>query len=286
MTEAGIAAGAPAGAIPVPPVGAPAPVPPLIPGQLTLIGAGHVFQIEATIRDAVVALRPDIVFVELDRGRLQGLIEKRKGTAPAPKGGFIHKRLAKVQESVAGMYGADVGGEMLGAVAGAQQVGARLSLIDDAAEDTLRRALRELTWRERLRALGMLVGGAAKAVLPRNRRDARAQVEAELKRYESDPQALLGPGGELARKFPTIHRIVIAERDAKMAKRIRRQLAGIRHGVAVLGDGHLNGMLPLLADLNPTVYRLADVREGRLPRTLPLATGTSARIGFTVEGRT
>lgn len=233
-----------------------------------------------------MALSPDIVFVELDAGRLNGLVQKRNGVQAEAKGGFIHKKLAKFQESVAGMYGADVGGEMLGAVAGARQVGARLALIDDAAEDTLRRALKELTWRERMRAVGMLAGGVAKSALPSQRRNARQQVEDELERYQRDPSALLGPGGELQSKFPTLHRIVIAERDAKMAQRIRSHLAGMRYGVAVLGDGHLEGMLPMLADLHPTVFRLADVREGRLPRTLPLATGTSSRIGFTVEGRT
>lgn len=230
-------------------------------------------------------LRPDVVFIELDKGRLQALIAKRKGQAPEPRGGFIHKKLAKFQEGVAGMYGADVGGEMLGALAGAQAVGARLVFVDDPAEETLRRALKELTWRERLRFVGMLVGGAARSVLPSHRRNAKEQVEKEISRYQADPTALLGPGGELATKFPTIHRIVIAERDTKMSARIRRALAGAQHGVAVLGDGHLNGMIPLLADLQPAVFRLADVRAGRLPRLVPLATGTTESVGFSMQTR-
>lgn len=279
--------GTPPTQTPTPPAaGTPTASQPLPAGHLTLIGAGHVFQIENTIREAVVALRPDIVFVELDRGRLQGLIEKRRGSAKPSGGTFVQKRLAKFQESVAGMYGADVGGEMLGAVAGAQMVGARVSLVDDPAEQTLRRALKQLTFRERMRMVGMVMGGLAKSVVPGSRKNARGQVEAEIARYEKDPSALLGPDGELRRKFPTLHRVVIAERDQAMALRIRRQLAGARHGVAVLGDGHLEGMMPMLADLKPTVFRLADVREGRLPRILPLATGTTERIGFTVDGRT
>ena len=40
-------------------------------------------------------------------------------------------------------------------------------------------------------------------------------------------------------------------------------------------------MLRRLSDLKPTVYRLADVRSGRLPRGL-VATGTPDRIGFSV----
>lgn len=279
---------APAAAPAPPSASAPAPAAPAsasaapAPGALTLIGAGHVFQIKETIRDAVLALRPDVVFVELDRARLMGLLERQRGKAPpTPSGGLVHRKLAAFQESVAGMYGADVGGEMLAAVEAAQLVGARVALIDDPADQTLRRALRSLTWRERLRIAGMVVGGGARALWPGSRRKAKARIEAEIARYQEDPESLLG---ELRRRLPTLHRIVIAERDAKMADRIRRLMAGARHGVAVLGDGHVGGMEALLADLRPTVYRLEAVRAGRLPKPLPAATGTPERVGFTVQG--
>lgn len=252
--------------------------PPAHPPQLTLIGAGHVFRIEEAIAQAVQALRPDIVFVELDPGRLNALLERqRTGKMPEGRAGFVHKRLAAFQQDVAGMYGADVGGEMLAAVQAGQAVGARVALVDDPAEQTLGRAMQEITFREKLRALGMLVAGGARSLLPG--RDAKAEVEAELRKYQDDPAAVLA---EVQRKFPTVHRIVIAERDQRMAQRIRAGLAGARHGLAVLGDGHLNGMLPLLADLKPTVYRLPDVRAGRLPRGL-VATGTTEKVGFTVR---
>ncbi|MCA1811224.1 MAG: TraB/GumN family protein [Halobacteriales archaeon] len=257
---------------------APPPGPPAAAPRLTLIGAGHVFRIEETITQAVLALRPDVVFVELDPGRLNALLERqRTGAMPRAGAGFVHKRLAAFQEEVAGMYGADVGGEMLAAVQAGQRVGARVALVDDPADQTVARAMREITLREKLRAVGMLVGGGLRSLLPR--RNAKAEVEAELQRYQDDPGAVLA---EVRRKFPTVHRILIAERDQRMAQRIRAGLAGARHGLAVLGDGHLNGMLPLLADLEPAVYRLADVREGRLPRGL-VATGTPEKIGFTVR---
>jgi pheromone shutdown protein TraB len=254
------------------------------PGKLTLIGAGHVFRIEETIRGAIQALRPDVVCVELDRGRLDALAQRaRTGTRPEPSGGFVHKKLAAFQESVAGMYGADVGSEMLAAVNAAQDVGARLALIDDPAERTLRRALRELTIRERVRVLGMLVASGFGALLPRRRRNAKATIENELRRYQEDPEALLS---EVRTKFPTIYRVVIAERDSAMARRIRRLLATATHAVAVVGDGHVNGMLRELEDMKPTTYRLADVRAGRLPKPGPTAFGTPSEVQFGFEWRT
>jgi pheromone shutdown protein TraB len=232
-----------------------------------------------TIRQAVLALRPDIVFVELDRGRLHALLERQRTAGapapPPPTAGFVQKRLQRFQEQVAGMYGADVGEEMLAAVQAAQETGAKIALIDPPAEDTVRRVLKELTWRERLRAGGLLVGGGVASLFRRGGKD---DLEEELRRYQEDPSAALE---ELRRKFPTLHRIVIAERDALMARRIAHLLRGMRHGVAVIGDGHVPGMTALLEDLKPTVYRLADVREGRLPRPpASLATGTTTDVRF------
>src|SRR5688572_15088300 len=179
------------------------------------------------------------------------------------------------------MYGADVGEEMLAAVQAGQEVGARIALIDPPAEDTVRRVLKELTWRERLRAFGMLAGGTVSA--PFRRGGSKAEIEAEIRRYQEDPATALE---ELRAKFPTLHRIVIAERDALMARRIARLLPGTRHAVAVVGDGHVPGLVGFLSDLSPTVYRLADVRQGRLPRpAASLATGTTAEVGFGFDAR-
>ncbi|HLF16454.1 MAG TPA: TraB domain-containing protein, partial [Candidatus Thermoplasmatota archaeon] len=221
------------------------PTPPLPPGRLTVIGVGHVFRIEDAVREAIAALRPDVVFVELDRGRLEALLARRRGDKMPEGEGFWQKRLQRFQEGVAGLYGAQPGAEMVAAVEGARAVGARVLLIDPPAQDTVRRALRALTWRERLRAARMAAGGLLRSLWPS--RGARAAIEAEIKRYQEDPEAALE---ELRRTFPTLHRIVIAERDELMARRIRRHLAGAAHGVAVLGDGHVGGILRSLAGLD------------------------------------
>lgn len=251
------------------------PEPNAPPGKLTLIGTGHVFQVRDTIHQAMAALQPDIVFVELDRGRLHALRQRAQGAPPPTGGSWVHKKLQKFQEEVAGAYGADVGEEMLAAVEGAQAVGARVALIDPPADATVGRVLKQLTWREKFRTLGLLFQGGAEALF---KRGPKPSIESELQRYQEDPAKALD---ELKRQFPTIHRIVIAERDAVMASRISHLLKGARHGVAVVGDGHVPGMLALLDDLHPTVYRLADVRAGRLPRpAASLATGTTDSISF------
>ena len=246
---------------------------PEVPGRLTLIGTGHVFRIEETVRDAIVALAPDVVFIELDRGRLQALLYKRRhGSLPPSKGSFVHRRLQRFQEAIAKRYGSDVGGEMLGAVAGGQAVGARIVLIDQGADQTVRKALQALTWSEKLRGVGMLVGGGLRSLLPGKRPD----IDDEVRKYQEDPQAALD---ELARRFPSIKRVVIDERDELMAAHIIRALPPGAHGVAVVGDGHVPGMTPRLDAFEITTYRLPEVRAGALPKP-ELATGDGRDVSF------
>ncbi len=267
---------------PAPPPVTSKPAPAPVPGKVTLIGTGHVFDIQATIMSAIEAIRPDIVFVELDRGRLQALLYRRQHGRDPPqpaRSGFIHKKLHGFQKGIAGMYGAEVGGEMIAAVEAASRVGARVMLVDAPVEQTLKRALSQLTLREKLRAVGMLIKGGFQSLLPK--RDAKEDVEAEIKRYQQDPGAALD---ELGRTFPTVRRVLIDERDTLMATRIRAGVQGARHGVAVLGDGHLPGILAQLEDLAPNSYRLEAVRAGALPKPEALdasvATGDSVNVGF------
>lgn len=261
-------------------------------GHLTLIGAGHVFDIEQAIVDAIHAIRPERVFVELDRGRLMALVQKARGEEPEQaKAGLLHRRLERFQARVAEGYGTEVGGEMLAAVRAAQEIGAQLGLIDQPARETLRRVVKELTFREKLRGVGMVVSSPFRAMGAKLRREPpNDSIEDEIQRYQDDPAAVLD---ELGRHFPTVRRVVIDERDELMARRLRDGLGGILHGVAVVGDGHVNGMLRHLAEMAPemetTVYRLGDVREGRLPkptvpRTIDAPETDSVSFGFTLPG--
>ncbi len=264
-----------------------------VPGQLTLIGAGHVFDIEHAIVDAIHAIRPERVFVELDRGRLMALVQKARGEdrAPAAKAGLLHRRLERFQSRVAQGYGTEVGSEMLAAVRAAQEVGAQLGLIDQPAQETLSRVMKQLTWREKIRGAGILAASPFRSLAAKVRRKTPGEsIEDEIQRYQDDPGAMLD---ELGRHFPTVRRVVIDERDELMARRLHEGLMGIVHGVAVVGDGHVNGLVRHLAEQEPAieavVYRLADVREGRLPKPpMPAAVESkdtdSVSFGFTVGG--
>ena len=120
--------------------------------------------------------------------------------------------------------------------------------------------------------MAMLAEGGLKGLF--RRRNARREVEDEIARYEADPEAALA---ELGRSFPTLRRVVIDDRDTFMARNIRAGLAGIHVGLAVVGDGHVPGLLRHLHDLEVETYRLSDVRGGRLPKPDP---GSTSTVGF------
>ncbi|MHB8632730.1 MAG: TraB/GumN family protein [Thermoplasmatota archaeon] len=260
----------------------------MAPPALTLIGTGHVFQLEAAVRDAILALAPDVVFVELDAGRLQGLEERRRTGAEPEGGGFVARRLQAMQKALAEQYGAQAGGDMLAAVEGARLVGARVELIDPPATETLARVQNEMGAWERPRAaadaMRMVAGAGLSRLWPPARRRADQRLQEQVEAIQRDPAAAME---EMRKTLPSVYRVVIVERDAIMADRIRRGLAGARHGVAVLGDGHLPGVTAHLLDLKPATYRLAAVREGALPRPLVARSqpGETGRVSFTLDVR-
>ena len=226
--------------------------------KLTLIGTGHVFRIEDTIRQAIFALQPDHVLVELDGPRLQALQARAAGVKQTSGGGFVHKRLQEFQEQIAKDNDATPGGEMLAAVQAGYLTGARVGLIDQDVNVTLKRALSELTLREKLRAGGSFVKGTVLGWFGKNQ-----GVEEELAKYQNDPEAALT---ELANTFPTVRRVVIDERDDYMVRQINELVGDDVHAVVVIGDGHANGMIKKLEGHEITAYRLQEVREGNLPK--------------------
>jgi len=229
---------------------------------ITLLGVGHVFDLRAQVRDAILRRGPAVVGLELDAPRYYAL--RHRGQ---PRGGPPMVRLlAAIQERIAHEYGTEVGDEMLSAASAAQEIGAALVLIDMDAGQVTRRLLRELGYWGRLKLLWAVVAGL---FVP------RGKVEAEIQRYEEDQEAYVA---EFSRHFPAAKRILIDERDEHMARTLR-ELDG-RYGrvVAVVGDGHVDGLRARLADLSPEVIRLKDLRNAT-PET-----GAEFRYSFTYRG--
>lgn len=239
--------------------------------ELVLIGTGHVFRIEETIRDAIEAIQPHHVLVELDPPRLQALYHRAAGGKASTGGGVVHRKLQQYQEEIAESYGAMPGGEMLAAVEAARLCGAKVGLIDRDVNVTMKRAIEQLTWKEKLRAGGSIVKGTVQGWFGKSQ-----NVESELAKYTEDPEMALD---ELAAGFPTVRRVVIDERDTYMVNNINKLVQDGEKAVVVIGDGHVVGMEKQLQDHELTVYRLPAVRAGELPKP----PGSSFRFSFSFQ---
>ncbi|HYT18229.1 MAG TPA: TraB/GumN family protein, partial [Thermoplasmata archaeon] len=213
--------------------------------MITLLGVGHVFDIGRAIRAEILGRRPRVVALELDPARYHALMSRE----PRARGLSPLALLAQFQIRIARQYGVEVGDEMVAASRAAQEVGGEVALIDQDSRAVLGRVWREMSFRERVRLLASALGG----LFTRKER-----VEAELQRFYTDEPGFIE---EFARELPTAKRILIDDRDALMASTLRQLAETKGDVVAVVGEGHIEGLRRHLAGVAVDVVHLQDLRS-------------------------
>jgi len=212
---------------------------------ITLVGVGHVFDLQSSIRRVIAERRPAVVGVELDPLRYEALQsnERRASTFS------IYAILAYIQRRIASEYGTRAGSEMITAARAATEVGAALAFIDLDSRLVLARMLRAMSFKEKVQFAVSILGGFFVR---------KKQVERELQRFQEDQGAFFD---DLAREFPSIKRVLIDERNAHMAEALRSLEADHGSVLAVVGEGHVEGLRALLADRSPELVRLRDLMK-------------------------
>jgi pheromone shutdown protein TraB len=212
---------------------------------ITLLGVGHVFDLQRSVRAQIHARRPRVVALELDAGRYAFLLNRSR---PRPRPSLFGL-LARFQSRLAQEYGVQVGDEMVAAAKAAGEIGSEVALIDRDSRVTLQRAWQGMSFQERVRLLTSVVA----SLLVRRKR-----VEAELDRFYEDERAYIE---QFAAELPTVKRVLIDERDALMAEALRSLHGSRGDVVAVVGDGHVEGLRRLLAGLPVEVVRLKEMQR-------------------------
>lgn len=221
--------------------------------MITILGVGHVFDLGPGIRAVVERVRPQVVAVELDPMRYRALAAG--GARPGPG---MYGLLGRAQRRLARKYGVRAGGEMLAAVDAARTVGARIAFIDMDSGEVVRRMVSRMGASEKLR----FVLSAVAALFVRRR-----TVDREVAVFEANPEAFFE---ELGRGYPSVKRVLLDERNAHMARELRALEAGGAEIVAVVGEGHLDGLVAALADRPLRVVRLQGLQGAG--GTAPVAT--------------
>jgi pheromone shutdown protein TraB len=217
--------------------------------MIILVGVGHVFDIERQVRYVIRSASPRAVGVELDQARYQALKNPQgRSSAPLP-----YQLLAMTQRRMAKEFHSKVGQEMLVAVEEAQVTGAQVLFIDVEASVMFRQLWVKMPLKEKvLMFLSGIVGLVA----------SKKQVESELKRFEDNEEEYLDL---MATEFPTMKKVLIDDRNEVMAQRISKAEGQYGTILAVIGDGHVEGISRILARPDMKIVRLKDLRSMTVP---------------------
>jgi pheromone shutdown-related protein TraB len=210
-----------------------------------LVGTAHISQESVDLVHSVIEQeRPDRVCVELDEQRHAALTQKRNWDAMNLRQVIRDRQLATLlinillmsfQKRLGGKLGVMPGSELVEAVKTAESHDIPVSLCDRDIRVTLGRAWQSIAWYRKLWLLASTIASAF---------ESPELDEDELRRIRSRDvmSELLG---ELGASMPTLKRVLIDERDAYLAHRMRESEG--QKVIAVVGAGHVEGMLAALA---------------------------------------
>jgi pheromone shutdown-related protein TraB len=244
--------------------------------EFVLVGTAHVSR-ESTelVRRVIEHVQPDGVCIELDSGRYEALAKPqrfeqldlrqvlRNRQLPTL---FANLLLASFQHALGMKLGVRPGAELLEGARAAEAIGKPFHLCDREVRITLRRAWAALSfWKK-----AMLAGALVESLF------ARPEMSEDDLRDLRERDVMTQLLEELARAFPGLKRVLIDERDAYLAERIR-QAPGAKL-VAVVGAGHLAGLAAHLERGEPVA--LAPLEEVPPPSRWASVLGWGVLLAF------
>jgi pheromone shutdown-related protein TraB len=212
--------------------------------EIFVVGTAHVSRESVDlVREAIDELQPDAVAIELDPKRFEALSRPDRFEALdlrevirtrqlATLG--LNLALASYQRSLGVALGVKPGAELLEAARCAEEAGIPVALCDRDVRITLRRAWRALSFWKRM----MLMASFLTAIFERE------ELSEEDLRELRQTDVLSRLLSEMGEAFPGLKLVLIDERDAYLAERIR-ETEGQRV-VAVVGAGHVEGIVRAL----------------------------------------
>jgi len=226
-----------------------------------IIGTAHVSQRSVDeVRQVIAQVKPDIVAVELCKGRHDALTKDsafrdldifkvvREGKTLYL---LAHLALSSYQRKIGASLGVKPGAELLAAVTAANENGIPVELIDRDINVTLKRVWRNLgLWKRSTLLTSLLVGWD----------NGKGEVvdETSIENLK-EPKALSEMLSELGKAVPEIKAPLIDERDTYLASKLTDAAnvqgtdapsrAPAKRIVAVVGAAHVPGMLPQIGQV-------------------------------------
>lgn len=257
--------------------------------QFILVGTAHISRESVDlVREVIEKERPDTVCIELDAQRFEALSQERRWEALDLREIIRNKQLATLlmnlllasyQRRLGLQLGVTPGSELLEAARAADEHGIPIALCDRDIRVTLRRAWHSIGFFRKIGLVTTLLAGAF---------DSPELSEEELTRIRQK-DVLSELMKELGQAMPGLKQVLIDERDAYLAQKMRDSSGD--KVVSVVGAGHVSGMLEALRE-----QREVDLDEiNSIPKVSPvwkwagwavpaLIVGSIAYIGLTRGG--
>lgn len=213
--------------------------------MITIIGVAHVLDISERVKKEIKSRHPSVVAVELDRARYESLKSgERGGKLP-----FVYRMLAMIQKKIAKRYNVKVGQEMLSSIEAAKEIDSSIALIDLPAQRVFKKLLNSMSFKEKIYLIiGSIIGLIS----------GKGKIEKEIKRYQDNEDKYMDI---MESQMPSISKILIDDRNKFMAKNMKDLEERFGSVVAVVGDGHISGLIKELEDEEIEVIRLKEIME-------------------------
>ncbi len=240
----------------------------MAPEKLNIIGTAHVSKesIEE-VQKAIIMDNPDVVAVELDLNRFQNMMAEKNGEEKQDvnireviKGDklgifLVSMFLSYLQRKIGDDLGVKPGSEMLAAIETAEEIGARVALIDRDISLTLQRAINQMSILEKARFVWGII--------------ASFFSNEEIEDIESikDGDTLNEVMGYFKEMSPKAYDVLVTERDAYMAHMLQDIEA--EKVVVVVGAGHKKGITEYMEhpEKIPPINELLSKKKSKIPLT-------------------
>jgi pheromone shutdown-related protein TraB len=238
----------------------------MAPENLKIIGTAHVSKesIEE-VKEAIITNQPDVVAVELDLNRYQNMMAEKNGQEKQNvnikdliKGDkltifLVSLFLSYLQRKIGDDLGVKPGSEMLAAIEKAEEIGAKVALIDRDINITLKRALNKMSFLEKAK----FVYGIIASVFSKE----------EIEDVESikDGDTLTEVMEYFKEMSPQAYDVLVTERNAYMAHRL--QEINEENVVVVIGAGHKKGIIEYMENPGkiPPMEELLTIQKSKVP---------------------
>jgi pheromone shutdown-related protein TraB len=220
--------------------------------KLTIIGTSHISkQSLKQVEDTINKIKPEIIALELDKKRYLSLVKKvkRKLSLKDIKSigikGYIFNLIgAWIERKLGKLVGVRPGAEMLKAASLAHKHKAKIALIDQDIEVTLRRLSKSITFKEKWNFFvdiikGLFFGKREMKKLGIKKMDlTKVPSKRIIKKLIK----------KVKERYPSVYKVLVEERNHVLAANLRHVIREHPDSkiVAVIGAGHEEDVLKLV----------------------------------------